>query len=116
MKGKSLVILAGAVMVLGAFIWFFERHQLTTEEARAHEARIFGGLEEGAVASLDITNAHGTFNFHRFDGAWRLTHPIESDADDSAVSTVLRALVQLDRDRTLGADEVDPKAYGLDHP
>ncbi len=116
MKGKSLLILAGAVLILGAFIWLFERNQLTTDEARAHEARIFAGLEEGAVVTLDITNAHGTFTFHRLDGTWRLTQPIESDADDSAVSTVLRALIQLDRDRTLGADEVDPKAYGLDHP
>ncbi len=116
MKGKSLVILAGAVLILGAFIWFFERNQLTTEEARAQEARVFAGLEEEAIVALNITNSHGAFSFQRRDGAWRLTDPIESNADDSAVSMVLRSLIRLDRDSTLGADEVDPKAYGLDHP
>ncbi len=116
MKGKSLVVLAGAVLVLGAFIWFIERHQPTTDEARTQEARIFGDLEEDAVVALDITNAHGDFSLHRNDEGWRLTGPIEADADSHAVDSALRALIQLKRDRTLGPDQVEPGAYGLDHP
>ncbi len=116
MKAKSLVILAGAVLILGAFIWFFERNQMTTEEARTHEARIFGGLEKEAIVALDITNSYGTFSFHRRDGEWRIAAPVETDADQTAVDAVLRTLIELDSDRTLGADEVDPKAYGLDNP
>ncbi len=116
MKGKSLLILAGAVLILGAFIWFFERNQLTTEEARIQENRIFDGLKEGAIVTLDITNSHGVFSFHRRAEEWRMVAPVETEADQPAVDAVLRALIELNRDRTLGADEVDPKAYGLDHP
>lgn len=116
MKGKSLVILAGAVLVLGAFIWFFERHQPTSEEARAQEGRIFGSLNEDDVVAMDITNNFGVFSLHRYDEGWRLTSPIEGDADPTAVEAALRAVVQLKRDRSLGPDEVESSAYGLDHP
>ncbi len=116
MKGKSLVILAGAALFLGAFIWFFERHQPTSDEARAQEGRIFGGLDEDAVVAMDITNTHGVFSLQRFDRGWRLTGPVEADADPTVVDAVLRSLIQLKRDRTLGPDEVEPDAYGLDHP
>jgi len=116
MKAKSLVILAGAVLVLGAFIWFIERHQPTSDEARIQEGRVFGSVEEEAVVALQITNNHGVFSFHRDDEGWRLTDPLDCDADPTAVNAALRALVQLKRDRILGPDEVEPGAYGLDHP
>jgi len=115
-KGKSLVLLAGAVVVLGAFIWFFERHQPASDEARIEEGRVFGGLEEDAVIGVDITNRHGVFSLRRSQRGWRLTEPIEAEADQGAVDAALRALVQLKRDRTLGPDEVESSAYGLDHP
>lgn len=116
MKGKSLAILAGVVVILGAFIWFFERHQLTTDEAEIHQARVFGSLEQDDVVNLEITTAHGHFSFQRQTAGWRLTDPIEMDADQTAVDTALRTLIQLDRDRTLGAGEVEPEIYGLDQP
>lgn len=116
MKGKSLGILAAVVILLGAFIWFFERHQPTSDEARAYEARIFGHLNEDDVVAMNVTNAHGAFSFQRTENGWRLTQPIELDADASAVDGALSALVGLDRERDLGPDEVDPKIYGLDNP
>ncbi len=116
MKGKSLVILACAVLVLGAFIWFFERHQPTSDEARTQAGRIFGGLDPDAVVAMDITNNHGVFSLRRDNEGWRLTNPIEGEADPTVVDAALQALVQLKRDRSLGSDEVEPSAYGLDHP
>ncbi len=116
MKGKNLAILAGAVMVLGAFIWFFERHQPTSDEARAQAGRIFGGLAEDAVIAMNVTNKHGVFSLHRHDRGWLLTGPVEADADSTVVDEALRSLIRLKRDRTLGPDEVEPSAYGLDHP
>lgn len=116
MKGKSLAILAGAVVILGAFIWFVERHQLTTEEATVFQARLFGSLEEETVVHLEISNVHGHFNFRRQASGWRLTAPIEMDADQAAVDAALRSLVQLDCDRTLDSGEIKPETYGLDHP
>ena len=64
MKGKSLAILAGAVVILGAFIWFFERHQMTTEEA------------EGASGSgFRLTRGRDGRQFRDHQRPWPLQFP-----------------------------------------
>lgn len=116
MKGKSLAILAGVVLILGAFIWFYERHQLTTDEVKVHQTRVFGSLEAEAVVTMEITNVHGRFGFRRQAAGWHLTDPLEADADQDTVDAALQSLLQLDRDRTLDSGEINPETYGLDHP
>jgi hypothetical protein len=116
MKAKTLLILAGAVLMLGAFIWFFERHEPTSDEARTRETQVFGGLDQQDIQTLDITNSHGVFTIERAGEGWRLTQPIEADADQTAVDTAIRGLLGLKIDRALPSADVSPEAYGLDTP
>jgi hypothetical protein len=116
MKAKTLLILAGVVLVLGAFIWFFERHEPTSDEARSRESQVFAGLNEKDVLTLDITNSQGVFTIRREGEGWRLTQPIEADADQMTVDSALRALLGLKTDRALPSAEVSLETYGLDTP
>ncbi len=116
MRAKQLLILAAAVVAVGAFIYFWEREQPTTEERRAEGDKVLAGVDRDDVVGLDIANSHGRFQLARQDGKWALTAPLATPADEGRVSSVLGSLVDLRRQRTLAAGEVDPAAYGLDRP
>ncbi len=117
MRGRTLGILALVVLGLGAFIFFYERHQPTTEEAAERADKVFPALESDQVDAVDVTAPESTVRLERSDdGTWRITTPIDFPADGSAVDSVLSALSDLEVDRSLPADEVDPAAYGLEEP
>jgi hypothetical protein len=116
MRSKSLIILAGIVVALGAFIYFSERHMPTTDEREQQADRVFPGLERDDVESVEIHNSHGVFRLVKDDASWRLVEPIDFPADQTAVSSLLGSLERLEAERTLAADEVDPSAYGLEDP
>jgi len=104
------------VVVVAAYIFLFEQHQATTEEAREQAEKIFPDLDEEAVAALEINNSEGSFHLSKTDGHWRLEQPISYPADDGAVGSLLRSLTGLKAERRLSDDEVDRAAYGLDAP
>jgi hypothetical protein len=116
MRSKSLIVLAALVVVLGAFITFVERHQPTSEERRERADRVFPDLDIDDIAVIDLQTSHGHIRLVDEDGGWRLTDPVTYPADGAAVLGLLEAVADLDADRVLRADEVDPTAYGLDDP
>lgn len=116
MRAKHLVVLAAAVAALAAYILLYERHQPSTEEARAKGQKVFPDLGRDDVTGLEITNSHGAFTLERRGSGWELTAPIAFPAEDGAVSSLLGSLEGLERERTLAAGEVSPSDYGLDRP
>jgi hypothetical protein len=116
MRNRNLIVLAVIVVALGAYIYFHERHQPTTEERRAKADTLFPDLKRDDVAGLEIRNTHGTFRIVKQGEAWRLVEPIDFPADSVALSSLLGSLEGLKAERTLAEGEVDPAAYGLDNP
>lgn len=116
MKPRNLIILAVIVVAVAAYIFFYERHQLTSDEARERAAKVFPDFDQDTVQSLEISNNHGEFHLAKTGDNWRLVSPIDFPADSSAVSSLLGSLENLEQERQLSAEEVDPGAYGLDEP
>jgi hypothetical protein len=116
MRSRNLIILALIVVALGAFNYFHERHQPTTEERRQKADTVFPDLDRDEVAGVEIHNTHGTFRIVKRGEEWRLVEPIDFPADAPAVSSLLGSLEGLKAERTLAEGEVDPAAYGLDAP
>lgn len=116
MKPRNLIILAVVVAAIGAYIFLYERHQPTSEEARERAEKVFPDLDRDAVTSLEIRNSHGEFTLAKSGGDWRLTTPIEFPADSATVSSLLSSLSNLKQERRLSPSEVDPEDYGLDAP
>lgn len=116
MRTGRLLLLALVVVALGAFIWFFERHQPTVDERRERAERLFPALERDDVIGLEVSNEHGTFRLARHGDDWRLVEPVEAAADEIAISSLLGTLVGLSAERRFAAGEVEPSAYGLDEP
>ena len=116
MKPRNLIILALVVAADGAYIFLYERHQPTSDEARERAEKVFPDLERDSITSLEVRNSHGEFRLVRSGDDWRLAAPIDFPADSVTVGSLLGSLSNLSEERRLSADEVDPAAYGLDAP
>jgi hypothetical protein len=116
MRGKSLIVLASAVIALGAFIVLVERHQPTSDERRERADRLFPRLDADRIVAIDVRSGAGAVSLVEEEGEWRLAEPVAYPADPAAVLGLLEAVAGLDADRVLGSDEVDPQSYGLDEP
>lgn len=116
MKGKNLVILAAVVIAVLAYILLVERHRPTSDEAKAEAENVLRDFDRDEVTSIVIELASGRVRLEKVGEAWRLREPLDFAADEAAVSSTLGTLANLQADRRLSADEVDPAAYGLDDP
>jgi hypothetical protein len=131
MKPRTLLILLSIVLVLGAFIWFYERRLPSSEERVELGKKVFH-LEKDDVTAVTLDSTKGSVRLERavlpkvekprFDkGAplpasseWRLVRPLATRADAFAVDRLLDAVVSLDKSRTV--EGANPKAVGLDKP
>ncbi len=116
MKGKNLVILAAVVMAVLAYILLVERHRPTSSEAMAEAEKVLQDFDRDLVTGIVIERDSGRVRLEKVGEAWRLREPLDFAADESAVSSTLGTLANLEADRRLSADEVDPAVYGLDDP
>lgn len=116
MRSRNLIILAVAAIAVGAFIYFFERHQLTSDERADRADRIFAALEPDEVTSVELQSSHGSIVLVKDDDDWRMTEPLDYPADGETVRSLIQAMATLDSNRSLNAAEVESAEYGLDDP
>jgi uncharacterized protein DUF4340 len=131
MKPRTLLILLSIVLVLGAFIWFYERKLPSSEERVELGKKVFR-LEKNDVTAMTIDSGKGSVRLERValakakkpsldkgapaaaSSEWRMVRPLATRADAFAVDRLLEAVASLDKSRTL--EGTDPKAVGLDKP
>ncbi|HEX3551894.1 MAG TPA: DUF4340 domain-containing protein [Thermoanaerobaculia bacterium] len=131
MRPRTLLILLAVVLVLGAFIWFYER-RLPSSEERAELSKKVLQLKKEDVTAVTIDAEKGGVRLERVAAAkkekprfekgapppasaeWRMVRPLATRADAFAVDRLLEALSALEKTRTL--EGTDPKAVGLDKP
>ncbi len=131
MRPRTLLILLAVVLVLGAFIWFYER-RLPSSEERAELSKKVLQLKKEDVTAVTIDAQKGGVRLERValakrekprfekgapppaSSEWRLVRPLAARADAFAVDRLLEALSALEKSRTL--EGADPKAVGLDKP
>lgn len=116
MKAKNLAILAAVVIAVLAYILLVERRRPTSSEAMAEAEKVLQDFDRDLVTGIVIERDSGRVRLEKVGEAWRLREPLDFAADESAVSSTLGTLANLEADRRLSADEVDPAVYGLDDP
>ena len=116
MKGRSLAILAAVVIAVLAYILLVERHRPTSDEVASEAEKVLQDFDRDQVTGIVIERDPGRVRLEKVGEAWRLREPLDFPADESAVSSTLGTLANLQADRRLSADEVDPAVYGLDDP
>ncbi len=74
------------------------------------------GFESSQVRSFDLDNAQGKFSLARVGGLWKLTDPLEADADESEVSTILNRLSSENASQFVDESPENLRQYGLVNP
>lgn len=116
MKSRSLLVLIFLVLTLGLFIGVWERHQPTTGEAAKAAEKLLPSMEEQDVRSLELSGPKGQFAFMRTGEKWRLDSPIDAEADQSAVKSLVGSVLRLKITRRLEEEKADLEKYGLKEP
>jgi len=107
----SILLLAGLV----AYVYFVElrgRREGTAAETGKDRPISF---ERATLKSVRLTNDSGSLKLEKAGEQWRLTEPLQTDADKDAVEGLLNSLEMAHIERRLGKGE-DRKQYGLDPP
>ncbi|MBM3847048.1 MAG: DUF4340 domain-containing protein, partial [Verrucomicrobia bacterium] len=121
MRWRSTFWLMGAAAALFGYIWFFERHQPTTDERNAPQPLLSGFRWK----EIDSVQVHRTNAFvvlaHRTNNSWRCFAPVSYPAQSAAIESLLNVAAGLTRDFLVAEALPPPGApassrYGLDSP
>jgi hypothetical protein len=116
MRPAKLIALAVVVVALGAFIYFFERKQPTTDEVKEQSDKVFAGFDQAKVKKIVVTSPKGRFELAKQGDVWMLRAPLADDANQGSITSLLSSLGSLKSERALEAKEVKLADYGLDNP
>jgi hypothetical protein len=126
MSKRSVIALAAVAAALAAFIFFYERHLLSTGDVSDRADRLLPTFVRDRVTRLEIEREGGNLVLAREqeDGAeegelgeWMLVEPVRSETDFDAVDSVLGALEWADARRSIeGVSAEDRTTFGLAEP
>jgi Domain of unknown function (DUF4340) len=113
---KSTLILVALAGALGAFVYFAEiKGGLKSSAGEAAAKPVFASVTADEVASLTLDRAGQKVQFEKDGDRWKITEPIETGADQSALSGIAEDLATTQITRTLAASN-GMAAYGLEKP
>src|ERR1700682_2483734 len=102
MKTKNKLILLAIAVAVCAFIFFYERKQPNTEEAKRQSQNVVNFNRE-QIEGIVIQNGDDKIDIRRRDKKWRLEGPIKDQADSSLVDNLLFDLDSWQKDGTIPA-------------
>ncbi len=114
----TLVLLAGAAAAISV-AWFGVHLNVAEEKARDARSKKLFALDPAKVTSAVVAAKGGEVKLVRAGAGWRITSPVEADADPDAVRRLLDGLAGLERRATsaaAGASPAELASYGLAAP
>ena len=120
MKSKTTLVLFVITAAAFAYLYFFERKALTTEEAK-RQAQNVVNFSRDKIDGVIIQNGDDKTEMRRRDNKWRLEAPIKDQADNSLVDSLLLDLESWQKDSTIPAKELEAdknklNEFGLHKP
>ena len=116
MRTKKTLIMALAAGILAVAVYFLE---IRGTEERAETERVADRLlrfESESVTGLTIQTADTSISLDRIDSAWRITAPVDLEANESAVNNIVNRLQTADLDRLIDEAPDDLDRFGLADP
>lgn len=117
MKPVRLAIAAVVLLVLGAGIWYSQKHPPSDTTATKTEPVIkVVATTDDQIERLRLIHPEGeTVALEKNkDGKWQMTEPEHYRTDESAVSSLVGSFSSINADQVLAENNTDWKTYGLD--
>jgi hypothetical protein len=117
MRGvKSLVVLVAVLAGLGAYIYFVESKRDPAAESADKKDKAFT-VEAEKIDELQLTSGAGpTATLRKASGAWSMTEPIATKADETEASNIASNLAALEVQRVVEENSSSLADYGLSPP
>jgi hypothetical protein len=134
MRSKEIIVLSIVILLLGAFIYFYERHTIGTEEKARRADRILPEFDRDKVSRLEVTSSKGAFAVERAEAKkekkepeaemdlpaqhrWNMVSPFKTAADPGVVDGLLSDVEFLSEERRVEGENAKKTAkFGLDAP
>jgi hypothetical protein len=112
MKFRNTLALAVLFLALGGYLYFVEnpRHEQAAEEKK------LVSFKPDDASEVTLTYPDKQIILKKTGAGWRISKPIDVDADQTAVSNLLRAAADAEVKRTLEGGNTSLETYGLDKP
>jgi hypothetical protein len=112
MRFRNTLFLLLLLIGIGAYAYFFERGK----DSEPKEGKVFP-FSEDQIEGFRLFNEEEMIEIKRVQpSGWRITKPIETEADSSAVNGMASTLSLLRADRVLEENPSDLSPYGLEDP
>lgn len=114
-KWRFLALYAIILLILATYFFVFEVYKKRkTTEAKDAEKKVFSiGSEE--LREINITKSSEAITLIKEGDKWRISSPIETEADDPAIAGFVNTLVDLKVKKWVGP-ESDLSPFGLNNP
>src|SRR5918996_3201702 len=118
MRGlRSTIALLVVLIGLGAYIYFVTWKQPDSSDTASNQEKVFAALEADKIEELKVKAEKGDVTtVVKKDGAWQISQPFTTRADESEVSSLTSALTQASIVRVVDENPADLKEYGLATP
>lgn len=119
---RTTLILMFLALSLAGAVYFFEIQGKPQREAVAAKAKQLFAFTSDQVQSFTVKNLENTLTFERISGKktgeinWKLTTPVQAQANEAAVVFLLDKLTTGKSDRTLNVPASQRSEFGLDQP
>ena len=111
MKFKTTLILALVLAVGIVAVVLLNRQEEKKEKAEEHASRILN-IEQENVNELYLLPEG--IHCVRDSLGWRITQPVRTDGDKSAIESVIRLFERADKERVVSSDPQDYRKFGLE--
>lgn len=114
MRGlTSTIVLVVILAALGGYIYFVDSK--TPAGDAAVKEKVFT-VEADKIQEIRVTSGPETAVLQKVDGAWRMTEPVQADADETEISSLTSNLSTLEINRVVDENASDLAQYGLSNP
>ncbi|HET6464613.1 MAG TPA: DUF4340 domain-containing protein [Nitrospiria bacterium] len=119
MRGKftSTLILAAVLLLLAVYLVVVEiPHRKKAGEAEQNADRLFK-FESGDVDTVELRYPSGLIELRKSpEGTWRLTKPLETEADQREVQSLITTVADVRFTRVVEEQAASLSEFGLAHP
>ena len=118
-KLTTSMLLIGAVL-LGAFIWFFERDSENSHQKKQRTQTIFA-VYPNSIHSIFLERNGVEIECSKASGVWRLVRPTDAPVNTGIVEKMIAGMARVERGElitaeTLKSRNLSPSDYGFDEP
>ncbi len=119
-KNFTTLLLLLGVLLLGAFIWLFERHAETSVAQERRERTVFAVYPE-TIDFIRLERDDVQIECAKKSGVWRLVVPTDAPVDEGVVEKMIAGMARVERGervtaKTLRDRDLTAADYGFDPP